>query len=402
MTRLLTRTRAAIDLASIMVGVIIIGVIAGALAATVFAVIPWSQDEAAKSQLKEVVSAEAAHRGLDVASHAYGNYQSLVTAGLLKDNIPSLCVAKTAGGWSAATKSSTTNVYTLSSANPDPKPGVAADYTACASNTGAVSAAEAAGLDPTKMRFTVNTALLSKGATGGSCQSFVIPLGGTVHATVDWGDGTAPQVMNSGYAAHNYAGTQLYNVVVDGTFTTYGANVSAGVIFDMATTGCITEVTHWGSGTGTTTTYGAYQYFQGVTGLVQPPKSVTVYADMFYGSKTFNQPIESWDMSSVTSMQDMFWGAKAFNQPLNNWDVSHVTNMSLAFRSAVAFNQPLDKWNTSSALTMDQMFSMFGSPGVFNQNLSGWNVTNVTAKNAFNNAGIITAPNMPGGWPVGV
>ncbi|MCU1584083.1 MAG: hypothetical protein JWM49_639 [Microbacteriaceae bacterium] len=49
----------AIDLASIMVGVLVIGIIAGVIAATVFAVIPWSQDNAAKQALGAVSTAES-------------------------------------------------------------------------------------------------------------------------------------------------------------------------------------------------------------------------------------------------------------------------------------------------------------------------------------------------------
>ncbi len=40
--------RGAIDLASIMVGVLVIGIISGIVGAAVFALIPWSQDEKAK------------------------------------------------------------------------------------------------------------------------------------------------------------------------------------------------------------------------------------------------------------------------------------------------------------------------------------------------------------------
>ena len=54
----------AIDLASIMVGIIVIGLIGGVIAATVFAVIPWAQDNAAKQQLDSIVAAENAHAGL--------------------------------------------------------------------------------------------------------------------------------------------------------------------------------------------------------------------------------------------------------------------------------------------------------------------------------------------------
>jgi hypothetical protein len=49
----------AIDLASIMVGVIVIGIIAGVIAATVFSVIPWSQDQAASQKLDGVKTAES-------------------------------------------------------------------------------------------------------------------------------------------------------------------------------------------------------------------------------------------------------------------------------------------------------------------------------------------------------
>lgn len=54
----------AIDLSSIMVGIIVIGLIGGVIAATVFTVIPWAQDNAAKASLEAVVSSQSAARGL--------------------------------------------------------------------------------------------------------------------------------------------------------------------------------------------------------------------------------------------------------------------------------------------------------------------------------------------------
>jgi type II secretory pathway pseudopilin PulG len=47
-----------------MVGIIVIGLIGGVIAATVFAVIPWAQNNAAKQQLDSVASAESSYRGL--------------------------------------------------------------------------------------------------------------------------------------------------------------------------------------------------------------------------------------------------------------------------------------------------------------------------------------------------
>ena len=66
----LKSSRAAIDLASIMVGIIVIGLIGGVIAATVFAVIPWAQDNAAKQQLDPIASAESAYRGLSTSKDA--------------------------------------------------------------------------------------------------------------------------------------------------------------------------------------------------------------------------------------------------------------------------------------------------------------------------------------------
>ena len=44
----------------------------------------------------------------------------------------------------------------------------------------------------------------------------------------------------------------------------------------------------------------------------------------------------------------MFDGARSFNQPLNNWDVFNVEDMASMFLGATSFNQPLNNWNVSS------------------------------------------------------
>ena len=48
--------------------------------------------------------------------------------------------------------------------------------------------------------------------------------------------------------------------------------------------------------------------------------------------------------------------AKSFNQPLNNWDVSNVENMFGMFCNAESFNQPLNNWDVSNVIYMDEMF----------------------------------------------
>jgi type II secretory pathway pseudopilin PulG len=65
MSKAFKNEEGAIDLASIMVGIIVIGLIGGVIAATVFAVIPWAQDNAAKQQLDAVNTAQSAKAGLN-------------------------------------------------------------------------------------------------------------------------------------------------------------------------------------------------------------------------------------------------------------------------------------------------------------------------------------------------
>jgi surface protein len=98
---------------------------------------------------------------------------------------------------------------------------------------------------------------------------------------------------------------------------------------------------------------------------------------MFEGATAFNQPLNTWDVSNVTNMQSMFEGATAFNQPLNTWDVSNVTNnMAYMFKFATAFNQDISSWDVSS---VTNMYSMFAYAESFNQDISSWDVSGVTS-----------------------
>ncbi len=62
-------------------------------------------------------------------------------------------------------------------------------------------------------------------------------------------------------------------------------------------------------------------------------------------------------MSKVKYMENMFCSARSFNQPLNEWNVSNVIDMEQMFRGATSFNQPLNKWNVSKVTNMSRIFS---------------------------------------------
>ena len=103
--------------------------------------------------------------------------------------------------------------------------------------------------------------------------------------------------------------------------------------------------------------------------------SITDMRGLFAGAESFNQDIESWDVSNVTDMGHMFSGAASFNQDIGAWDISNVTDMSSMFGEAYSFNQDVGAWDVSSVTTMGGMFGLSES---FNHDIGAWDVSNVT------------------------
>ncbi len=118
--------------------------------------------------------------------------------------------------------------------------------------------------------------------------------------------------------------------------------------------------------------------------------NVTNMNSMFSHASVFNQPIDSWDVSNVTNMYGMFTYASAFNQPIGSWDVGNVNDMTHMFSYASAFNQPIDSWDVSNVINMPVMFYEASS---FNQPIGSWDVGNVIfMANMFNNASAFNQP----------
>ena len=73
-------------------------------------------------------------------------------------------------------------------------------------------------------------------------------------------------------------------------------------------------------------------------------------------------------------MFDCNAGGGVFNQDLSNWNVSNVTDMLGMFSNCGVFNSDLSSWNVSNVTNMRQCLAC----SVFNSDLSSWDVSNVT------------------------
>eukprot|EP00978_Attheya_sp_CCMP212_P035939 scaffold159330_cov67-Attheya_sp.AAC.1 len=107
------------------------------------------------------------------------------------------------------------------------------------------------------------------------------------------------------------------------------------------------------------------------------------FDSVFEDQSSFNESIESWDVSSATSMGHtshvrsmdwMFYNASSFNQDISAWDTSNVLRMACMFQHASSFNQDISAWDTSNVIRMPNMFRNATS---FNQDISSWDTSNV-------------------------
>ena len=427
----LKSSRAAIDLASIMVGVIIIGLIGGVIAATVFAVIPWSQDKAAKQQLDSVHTAQNAFYGLSSdpsqnlvggKKNSFGGSVDLASNNLLSSN-PSYCTVATTDGkdYHAYSKSASGKTfYALNSnkqaqvftgsfpcitdangivvVNPAIDNGSSPVGTTPGTDTGTTPVTptpEVPALPevPDSPATTTTTQFTINCPTGVTTAQ--LPWSGVINGTETWSDGTKQTYASATVAkSRNVTAGTTYTVVLDGTFTALTGSVMSG-----ESASCIRSMDTWGSQSGTTSMADAFYSATNLTSVpTQLPSTVTVMSDafrgassfnspnvtkwntanitdfnrVFFSASSFNQPIGNWNISKVnpTGFTSLFYNATSFNQNVNNWDVSRVTNLSTIFRNATSFNQPLDKWNTANATNFT---GMFNRASAFNQDISGWN-----------------------------
>ncbi len=95
----------------------------------------------------------------------------------------------------------------------------------------------------------------------------------------------------------------------------------------------------------------------------------------------------------VENMSNMFADCNLFNQNIGGWNMSNVTNTSQMFKGCSTFNQDIGSWNVGNVTNMD---GMFDGATVFNRDLAWWCVTNILAEpSQFANNSALTTNRYP-------
>ena len=140
-------------------------------------------------------------------------------------------------------------------------------------------------------------------------------------------------------------------------------------------------------------TGGSGRQYQGFEGKIKTTAGVPTLlegTDLSYAfknvklaSKDFGT-LANLDTKNVTTMKGMFNLAENFNQDISNWNMVNVTDTSEMFSGFdreetgftsvdMVFNQPLNSWNTANVTDMEDMFAFAVN---FNQPLNSWNTAN--------------------------
>ena len=201
-------------------------------------------------------------------------------------------------------------------------------------------------------------------------------INGSYNFTVNWGDGSAPQIItNYNQRFHTYTTNTLnWNYTVS-----LAGKIEGWSYADIDDTQCllIDYIYNWGS----------IKFINNISGNS---------SGMFYNCKNLKMDscISAPNLGTITSLANCFGFCTKLGKigGLENWNVSNITNMYGMFANIFPtirsynpadqkeynlFNftpQDLSNWNTSNVTDMDLMFYNCRH----NNNIGGWNVSNVT------------------------
>ena len=113
----------------------------------------------------------------------------------------------------------------------------------------------------------------------------------------------------------------------------------------------------------------------------------TSMANAFQGCTNLaGQATDTPDLTIATDLSGMFINAAAFNQDIGGWNTTNITDMNYMFAGASVFNKNIGGWDTSAVTNMS---GMFVGATAFDQNIGSWITTSVTnMESMFRNASV--------------
>ena len=212
-------------------------------------------------------------------------------------------------------------------------------------------------------------------------------------AVIDWGDGTVEVITGDDPdPSHMYATAGDYEVRVGGVFPKLDLTDNADLVTYGNTpayaqnSAKLIELNQWGDIAWESMANMFYQTPNLVTYSATDVPDLGLVSSvegMFAFTGLTTADLSDWDVSSITNFASMFTNATAFNGDLSGWTFSSAPfsgatalDFTGMFNLASSFTGTgLASWDVSNAETMTVMFS---DAAAFNQDLSGWDISNVT------------------------
>ena len=202
-------------------------------------------------------------------------------------------------------------------------------------------------------------------------ETITIPtIGIGYNYTVDWGDGNIDNGV-TGNISHIYATPNTHTITISGDFPRIFFNNTGDKLK-------IKSVENWGDIQWTSMA----NAFLGASNLVinapnAPDLSLASdLSSMFEGASSLNNDFLNWDLSTVSNLNSMFKGATIFDGNISNWEVANVNTMDSMFQEAINFSGDVSLWNVDQVISME---STFKNATKFNSHLDNWNVNNVVS-----------------------
>ena len=227
----------------------------------------------------------------------------------------------------------------------------------------------------------LTNAFITTWETTSANQTITIPTTGAGYDyIVDWGDGqysghSDSDASTDAQHTYNTAGVYIVKIVGDFPRIYFNDNLDADLIESVVQWGNI-EWKNFNSA------------FKGCSNLVITATDAPNLTNVIDLSEAFkdavalsDEDLSNWDVSDITNMTQIFYGCINFDGDVTSWDVGHTEDFSGMFAYS-DFNQDISGWNigafVSGSISTENMFL---DNATFNQDLSSWDMSNVTNTN---------------------